>query len=402
MTLSTLQIFQNNVKQNTQEINMIKRYFFFPILIIIILCATNTSKAQNEPGEKVQYYQMEPLNDSLFVKIQSEVFIDPPDPKAEIIVDLRDPNNQTVSIRGQLYPFLAFTPETRAKIITYPFKINLEENINYGSVFTRVIEKTRLNKIFQPPSLIQISSTLSYINPFVQLFGGERFGIPIKNDIGISMGLGTPYSGPLETNFVEGNFHILGFRLGVFSFFDGLTQIKTKNNTNNLYAVNGYQVGYVFPLGNFFEISYQSVFNEPTSKQLARYQQYDIDSLNQHAKILHGSYYSWELRYPISVMGSTRAKFYIARYLYEWHLGFTGREMSLAGSTFDFSFDAMPSSDVRQPQYVMNIMVEKIADNWAASAFALGPSVVYTKDDKGKYGIVTIMFNLRIKVGTSL
>ena len=162
---------------------MIKRYFFFPILIIIILCATNTSKAQNEPGEKVQYYQMEPLNDSLFVKIQSEVFIDPPDPKAEIIVDLRDPNNQTVSIRGQLYPFLAFTPETRAKIITYPFKINLEENINYGSVFTRVIEKTRLNKIFQPPSLLQISSTLNYINPFFQLFGGERFGMPIKNDI---------------------------------------------------------------------------------------------------------------------------------------------------------------------------------------------------------------------------
>ena len=381
---------------------MIKKSSYFFMLIIFLILAAGKIDAQTEPGEQIKYFQMEPLNDSLFIKIQTEVFIDPPDPKAEIIVDLRDPNNQTVSIRGTLYPFLAFTPETRAKIITYPFKINLEENINFGSVFTRVAGKLRINKAFQPPTLLQISSTMSYINPFFQLFGGERFGIPIKNDIGLSVGLGTPYSGPLETNFVEGDFHILGFRGGVFSFFDGLTQIKTENNTNNLYAVNGYQIGYVIPLGNFLDVSYQKVFNDPTLAQLTRYQKYDIDSLNQHAKILHGSYFSWELRYPISVMGSTRGKFYIAKYLNEWHLGFTGRELSLAGSTFDLSFDAMPSSDVRQPQYVMNIMVEKVAESWAASAFAIGPSVVYSKNDKGKYGFITVLFNFRFKVGTSL
>lgn len=381
---------------------MIKKSSYFFMLIIFLILAAGKVNAQNEQGEQIKYFQMEPLNDSLFIKIQTEVFIDPPDPKAEIIVDLRDPNNQTVSIRGTLYPFLAFTPETRAKIITYPFKINLEENINFGSVFTRVAGKLRINKAFQPPTLLQISSTMNYINPFFQLFGGERFGIPIKGDIGLSMGLGTPYSGPLETNFVEGNFHILGFRGGIFSFFDGLTQIKTENNTNNLYAVNGYQIGYVIPLGNFLDVSYQKVFNDPTLAQLTRYQKYDIDSLNQHAKILHGSYFSWELRYPISVMGSTRGKFYIAKYLNEWHFGFTGRELSLAGSTFDFSFDAMPSSDVRQPQYVMNIMVEKVAESWAASAFAIGPSFVYSKNDKGKFGFITVLFNLRFKVGTSL
>ncbi len=381
---------------------MNKSYSFLLMIFLFIVCATGIINAQNEQGEKVLYFQMEPLNDSLFIKIQSEVFIDPPDPKAEIIVDLRDPNNQTVSIRGTLYPFLAFTPETRAKIVTYPFKINLEENINFGSVFTRVAEKIRVNKIFQPPTLLQISSTMSYINPFFQLFGGERFGMPIKNDIGISMGLGTPYSGPLETNFVEANFHILGFRFGAFSFFDGLTQIKTENNTNNLYAVNGFEVGYIIPLGNFFELSYQSILNNPTTAQLTRYQKYDNDSLNLHAKILHDSYFSWELRYPLTLMGSTRAKFYVARYLYEWHLGFTGRELSLAGSTFDFSFDAMPKSDVRQPQYVMNIMVERVTDLWASSAFALGPSVVLSTKDNGKFGFVTVLFNFRFKIGTSL
>ena len=112
--------------------------------VIIAFFLANNVKAQDE--EPINYYQMEPLDDSLFIHIQQQLFIDPPDPKAEIIVDLRDANNQTISIKGTLYPFLALNPETRAKVITYPFKINLEETINYGSVFTRVFEKIRLNK----------------------------------------------------------------------------------------------------------------------------------------------------------------------------------------------------------------------------------------------------------------
>lgn len=380
---------------------MTKKYFFL-LLLFFIASLPPVLKAQNNDGERILYYQMEPLDDSLFIKIQSEVFIDPPDPKAEIIVDLRDPNNQTVTIRSTLYPFLAFTPETRAKIVTYPFKINLEENINFGSVFTRVAEKIRVNKAFQPPTLTQISSTRNYINPFLQLFGGERFGRPLKDDIGFSFGFGTRYSGPLETNFIEANFNILGFYGGVFGPLDPLTQIKKYDNTNNLYTAAGYQVGYVIPLGNFFEVSYQSLLKNPTAEQQDYYKRYDVDSLNLHAKILYYSYYSWELRYPISFMGSTRAKFYVARYLDEWHIGFKGRELTLAGSTFDFSFDAMPSSDVRQPQYVLNLMVEKIAESWAASAFAIGPSVVLSKKDNGNFGFVTVFFNFRLKMGTSL
>ena len=104
---------------------MTRKKIFFSFLFIFIFLSVNHVLAQQE--EPILYYQMEPLDDSLFIHIQQQVFIDPPDPKAEIIVDLRDPNNQTVSIKGTLYPFLAFKPETRAKIQTYPFKINLEE-----------------------------------------------------------------------------------------------------------------------------------------------------------------------------------------------------------------------------------------------------------------------------------
>src|SRR5690606_20651859 len=244
--------------------------------------------AQIEDEEPVLYYQMEPLDDSLFIKIQEEVFIDPPDPKAEIIVDLRDANNQTLSIKGVLYPFLAFSPETRAKIITFPFKINLEETIHYGSVFTRVFERMRFGKFISPPTVTQISPTLQYINPFFQLFGGERFGFALKKDIGISLGVGTPYSGPLETNFVEANFHILGFFGGVFNSVDAITDFKTEENHNNLYVTTGIQMGYVIPFGNFLQFSYTRVLDDPTESEILRWEKNNTDEFK--VKYLTNSY----------------------------------------------------------------------------------------------------------------
>lgn len=372
------------------------RAVFFLIVLLSSFCII----AQDQEEEQILYYQMEPFDDSLFINIQTQLFIDPPDPKAEIIADLRDPNNQTVSIKGALYPLLALTPETRAKIVTYPFKINLEEDIHYGSVFTRVFERMRVNKIVSPPTAIQISSTLGYINPFLEAFGGERFGIPIKNDIGISMGFGTPYSGPLETNFIEANFHILGISGGAFTKVDELIDIKTEQNHNNLYTTTGFQLGYVIPFGNFFMISYMDIIDEPSPNDSMKYHRYDTGDYK--AKILDDSYLNWEFRYPVSILASTRGKFYVARYVNEWHIGFTGRELSFAGSTFDLRLDVMPHSDIRQPQVLLDILVQKIAQNWAFSAFAVGPAAIFSERDDGKFGLISIFVNIRIKVGTSL
>lgn len=376
---------------------MIKIIYVF-LLSLILFSGTN-SIAQEIDGEPILYFQMEPFDDSLFVKIQTEVFIDPPDPKAEIIADLRDANNQTLSIKGTLYPFLAFSPETRARIQTFPFKINLSESINYGSVFTRVIERIRIPKIISPPTLYQISSTLQYINPFLQIQGGERFGIPLKQDLGISFGLGTPYSGIIETNFMEINFHLLGAFAGLFNGINGITDLRAKNSHNNLYTTLGFHLGYIIPLGNFFQMSYSEIIDEPTESEVTEFRLHDTE--NYKAKILHGSYFNWEFRYPFSLLGSTRAKVYVARFLDEVHIGFTGRELSLAGSTFDFRFDAMPKSDSRQPQYVLEFLVQKVADNWGFSALGLGPSMIFSKDDKGKNAITSLMLNIRLKVGTS-
>lgn len=388
------------------------RTYYYLILAFTATLIFSFTALPQEDEEPVNYFQMEPLDDSLFIQIQEALFIDPPDPKAEIVVDVRDANNQTVSIKGALYPFLALSPELRARIITYPFKLNLEETINYGSVYTRVINKLRFEKILIPPSVFQISPSLGYINPYLQFQGGERFGIPIKKDIGLSIGFGTPYSGALETNFTEANFHILGFRGGLFTAVDAFVELKGSENHNNLFVTNGYQFSYVIPFGNFFEIGYLGVSDDFTETQILKYTQQTVNkdnivynpdgTIKYQPYLLTGSYLNWEMRYPVKFLGATRGKFYVAQFIDEWHIGYTGRELSLAGSVFDLRFDAMVSSHVRQPQYVLDILVQKIFDYWAFSTISIGPSIIMTHTKSGSFGFTSIFANLRIKVGSSL
>jgi len=385
------------------------KYIFLLFFVLYFLPVFNSVFAQDDE-EPILYYQMEPLDDSLFIKIQQELFIDPPDPKAEIIADIRDPNNQTISIKGALYPFLALTPEIRARVVTYPFKINLEEDITYASVFTRVIEKIKINKVLDPPTKQQISSNMWYVNPFFQMFGGERFGIPIKKDIGLSFGVLTKYEGPLNTNFIEANFHILGVYGGAFSNVDAIITSFTDNNHNNLIFSNGYQIGYVFPFGNFFEINFLNVIDDFTPTQIEQYIKpergtvvYNPDgSVKYQAWLVQGSFLNWEFRYPVKLLGATKGRVYVAQYLDEWHLGLDFREMSVAGSTFDFQFDAMPSSQMRQPQYVLTATIQKIAEAWAFSAFSIGPSIILSTLSDGSFGVYKIFANMRFKMGSSL
>ncbi len=381
------------------------------LLTLVLIVGFNSIFAQEEE-EQIRYYQMEPLDDSLFINIQEALFIDPPDPKAEIVVDLRDANNQTISIKSVLYPFLAVPPELRARIITYPFKLNLEEDINYGSVFTRVVQKIRISKVAQPPTKMQISPTLGYINPFFQLQGGERLGLSLKQDVGLSMGIGTPYSGPLETNMMEANFHILGVRAGVFSHIDAMIEVVNTQNHNNLIFSEGFQVNYVIPFGNFFEFGYFKATGKiGEGKKLSYLNENEgttvlnpDSTIKYQARIIDNeqSYINWELRYPVSILGSTRGRFYVSQFLDEWHFGFSLREASLAGSTFDISFDGMPGSKYREPQYNINLMVQKIMEGWGFSAFAIGPSASITRLDDGSIGFSKIFVNLRFKIGTSL
>ena len=207
---------------------------------------------------------------------------------------------------------------------------------------------------------------------------------------------------------MEANFHILGFHAGIYSNIDAITEIQTKNNHNNIYFTNGFQLGYVVPLGNFLELSYLEADKKFTKSQIAEYTKnkaivYGPDSTIKYSSyFVEGSYINFEIRYPVQIMGSTRGKFYGARYLDEWRIGYTGRELSLAGSTFDFRFDAMFDSPVRRNELVFEVLVQKVMDFWGFSAFALGPTATLTTLNDGAYGFSSIFFNMRVKVGSSL
>ncbi|HLG31540.1 MAG TPA: hypothetical protein VI362_00745, partial [Ignavibacteriaceae bacterium] len=369
------------------------------ILLIIFLAPGCVNIFSQEDEEPVRYYQMDPLDDSLFIKIQLAYFIDPPDPKAEIVVDLRDQNNQTISIKGALYPFLALSPELRAQVINFPFKINLEETINYGSVFTRVISKLRFDKILNTPTIFQISPTLGYINPFLQLMGGERFGFAIRKDFGISFGLGTTYSGALETNYYEVNLHLLGVKGGVVSNDDTFIEHKSKNNHNNIYFDRSWQVTYTIPFGNFFEFGYFETVGKYSDTKIKKYRDDNIvfaedSTVLYQPYLVSGTYYNWEFRYPFKVLESTRSRFYVAKFLDEIHIGYAGRELSIVGNVFDLRFDAMVSSKHRQPQYIIDVMIQKVFDYWAYSAIAIGPSVILGTTDEDKFGFTSAFFNI--------
>jgi len=237
--------------------------------------------------------------------------------------------------------------------------------------------------------------------------GGERFGFALKQDIGFSFGIGTPFSGVLETNYYEVNFHILGFRAGLISNDDTFIENKFENNHNNIYFAKSFQVNYVIPFGNFFEFGYFKTLSEFDTTKILKYTPESNIAVLPDGKVLdpylvQGEFYNWEIRYPVKILESTRSKFYVSKFLNEIHIGYTGRELSLAGSVFDLRFDAMVKSREREPQYVCDILIQKIFDYWGFAAIAAGPSVIFGTLSNGKPGFTSFFVNVRLKIGTSL
>jgi hypothetical protein len=193
---------------------------------------------------------------------------------------------------------------------------------------------------------------------------------------------------------------------------DAIHELRSSQGHNNVLVTEGFRLYYVIPFGNFFEIGFLSSSSNFTDTQR---EDYLYKGLNKHHVVLNedstiryqaylfeGDVLTWEFRYPLKVMGSTRAKVYVASFMDETHIGFTGREMALAGSVFDFRFDAMVSSPAREPQYVFDIIIQKIFDYWAFSSIAIGPSGILGTFDDGSFGFTTIFVNFRMKIGTSL
>lgn len=402
---------------------------FFLFLIVFLFSQSSLLFSQIEKDDDPRTWKYFKIlaraqDDSVFIKLQNELGIDPKYESYILTVNILNPEPmlQTVTIGDESSPdalqFLWSQLSRGVQNALINWTGSNKENLNrkritYSSVFLDVFKKIKLKDALAPPARERdILSTTAYINPYFQAFGGDPLGVPIKKSVGFAFQFGTPYSGPMETDIVGSSFHILGLTVGVTSRIKEFVLKRSGNidttrvtpsqnlaNYNNLFAPHlGLEFSYVIPFGNFFEIGYfttidsgdvdppQRVFNTVTKQLMPN-------------NIIRGNYTNFELRYPFRTFGSTRSKLYLAKKFGEMHLGFIGREMRLAGSLFDIRMDATFGSNKRNFQFLFETMIANLGEGFSLSSFAIGPSFRLGKKNDDKFGFLTILINMRLKIG---
>lgn len=397
-------------------------------LLAIILFQNSSLKAQVESEDNPRswkYFRIfaRAYDDSVFLKVQDELNIEPKLESYLIVVNYSDPSpiNQYVVIGDEFSPDASrflwsdLSKDVQDGLINWSAsnKENLnKKKINYGSVFTDVFKKMKVKNVIQPPAKERdILSTTAYINPYFQIFGADALGIPIKKSVGLTFNLGTPYSAPMETDIVGAGVNILGFHVGVTSKISELglgsvnevdsgytTPTQFIADYNNIFGPTlGLNVTYVIPFGNFFEIGFFTVLDTGSGVNPSQVLNTGTNQLMPN-NILKGNYTNFEFRYPFRFLGSTRAKVYFAQLYGEKHAGFIGREMRLAGSQFDLRLDAT-FGGIRDFQFLFEPLISNIGEGFALTSFAIGPSFRFGTRDNNKFGLLTIMINMRLKVG---
>ena len=413
--------------------NLNKKIYFLILLAAVIFGFIFTSNiyAQEEREDNPRtwkYFRIlaRAQDDSVFVLIQDDLLIDPKLESYTLTVNILDPQplNQYLVIGDEFspdalrYAWDQISDNVKEGLINWvgSNKENLnKKKLNYGSVFLDVFKKIKIKELIAPPQKQrEILNTTAYINPYLQVFGGDPVGIPLKRSFGFSFGTGTPYSGPLECELVSGNFHLLGATVGVSTRIKELTRRRASRSPedgsegsfafkeyNNIFAPNlGLEFRYVIPFGNFFEVGVYSVLDTGS---------YDppIPIINEETLpdttympnlVINGTYFNWEFRYPFRTFGSTRSKVYVASYLGEINVGWIAREVRVAGAVFDARLNFMVHGD-RNFQILYETMVAGIGEGFSNTAFAFGPSIRIGKTESGSFGVLTILINLRFKVG---
>ncbi len=250
-----------------------------------------------------------------------------------------------------------------------------------------------------------------YVNPYFQAFGGDELGIPFayKAGVGMTAAFGTPYSGPMETDFVKGGIHLLIFDFSVTSRikefvlkYSANNKIEDTRNTwignwNNLYTPHlGFEVSAELP---FLRLSYFSTIDTLDETDPPVIVRNEVTGDPMKNNIVRGEYFGFEVRTPnIIVFNSTRAKFYFAKKFGEYHLGYAGREMKIENFIFDFRINAtFPGK--RDFQLLTELYFDSQWAGFANKAVGIGPSIRFGKTPSDNFGVITAFLNMRIKIG---
>ncbi|MBK6504522.1 MAG: hypothetical protein IPG02_02370 [Ignavibacteria bacterium] len=250
-----------------------------------------------------------------------------------------------------------------------------------------------------------------YVNPYFQAFGGEVLGIPIKyrTGTGLTIGFGTSYSGPMETDFVKGGIHLgpLGFSVTsrikefVSKYSSNRLLVDTRStwigNWNNLFTPHlGFEVTGEIP---FLKLSYFSTIDtldetDPPVKVLN-----EVTGQPMKNNIVRGESFGFEVNVRhLRVLRAAFSKFYFARYFGEYHLGFAGKEMKIHTFIFDFRINATFSGK-RDFQVLTEIYFDELFEGFGNKSIGLGPSFRFGATPGNNFGVITGFLNMRIKIG---
>jgi len=252
-----------------------------------------------------------------------------------------------------------------------------------------------------------------YVNPYFQAFGGDPLGIPFsyKAGGGLVVGFGTPYSGPMETDFVKGGLHLTFLEFSVTGRIKEMVMKYSSNsndtaetpnswlgNWNNIFTPHlGIEVAADLPLIRVSYFNTIDTLQDITDNPIIVYNEVTGEPMKNN--VVRGEYWGFEVRTPYLVFyNSTRARFYFAKSFGEYHVGFTGREMRIDDFIFDFRMDAtFPGK--RDFQILTELYLDNVWPGFADKAFGFGPSLRFGKTPSNNFGIITAFLNARFKVG---
>lgn len=288
---------------------------------------------------------------------------------------------------------------------------------NYGTVFTKGIkdvdEAFKKKGSISPASILDIFPTNNFVNPYLSAFGWEPLGIPLKYSagLGLTFQFGTPYSGPLETDYISTSFRVFNLSAAVSSRLketvlkyssndtEAVTPSNLLANYNNIFSPNiGIEFGISVPFGNFFDISYFTTIDSGDVDPPVKVINSETGDLMPN-NIIRGEYTNFELRYPFQILQSSRAKAYFSKRFGELHFGISATHMVIGTSSFDMRMDYLFSTKVRNNQFLIEYLISNIGEGFAKNAFAIGPSFRLGTTNKNKFGFLVILINMRIKVG---
>ena len=409
-----------------KTLTLIKTLALFFVLLFLNSGYAQQEEDQNNP-RSWKYFKIlaRTEDDSIFLMTQDDLGIDPKLESYTLVINVMDGNaqNQYVVLGDESdpsamrYAWSQLSKRVQDGLINWSGtnKENLNsKRLDYASVFLDVIRQIKIKEFVAPPKREKsIRSTTAYINPYFQLFGGEKLGIPLKRSIGFTFGLGTKYSAPFESDLVSVGFNIIGVNISYNTMIDNLNThaISTEHGDNypwkqynNIYSpVRAIELSYVVPLGNFLEVGVLSeikVGGKSANINGPQYVFYKNGDSTQPMpnNVLRGTYLNAEFRYPFRMFGSTRSHVYVGYYANETNIGLVTRESRLAGAVFDFRTN-ITLKKIRNFQILVEIMVSNIGEGFALNSFAFGPSVRLSRTENGKFGVITAFVNARFKLG---